>query len=649
MRDDFLKAKTEYEKSRAALRETITRTANATERAKYQPCSSGLELIIDNITDFTKLLNGVIEFPGKQNTTLARAKAAEMQLFIDNAFSTYCKTTLGILRIDSIEPPGQTEVGKKATARVSVKNVGNVNYYGYVECDFIGPAGRPEREKTSCTLVPQGAANAFPLSHDINATGDWKLKCRIIGSLKSDCSSEVHDESALLSFNAYSKEIFVQDVVATEGRAGILCSVRTSRSAQCVSCALGRNECTKVRQAGETTTFECPTAAGNVQVTGSVFATADCAPVEPKNKTASASIAGCGDGVKADTEECEVGQGTCVQESFRCDEATNKYGTRSEIGSCSNQCKCVASEQFTYKCVADKCGATCSDGEERPAESGCVLKCSNTCGWVKQCSAEFFFDPEKSTGVSAGGRPVEYKGILKNAADADTFTLTPTNARVLVDSAEASAISLEAGSQKEIVVRVEPTSREDGATEQSFLEIKNSKGSARKAEFVTIISSLTNAPPYMSNIAHSPASASIGSQITFYADVTDPEGDAFTAIACGDAECSQVLCALAFAGPSGSCIYLAETPGEREYYIRAGDNYGFSVSAPRTFTVEQPVQLRTLDNEPKTTTAGTEASTIFSLAAAALLVVAAGLAYYFRDSLKEKMAKVRVWWNYRFG
>ncbi|MBI4018133.1 MAG: hypothetical protein HY368_00825 [Candidatus Aenigmarchaeota archaeon] len=657
LRDDFIKARIEYEKSHSALQETIGRTANITERAKYQPCSQGLELITDNITDFVRLLNGVIEFPGKSNTTQARTKANDMKLFIENTFATYCKTTLGILKIENIEPPGQTEVGRKATARVDIKNIGSVNYYGYAECDFVNPAGRPEREKSGCTLVPQGASNSFQLSHDINASGNWRLKCRLIGSLKSDCSSEVHDESSLLAFNAYTKEVFVQDVVATPSGSAILCSVRTNRAAQCVGCRVGAAECRKVRQNNETTLFECLPAAGDVKITGYVFPTADCVPVEPKNKTVVERLAGCGDGVKEGAEECEPpGQlnSACSQESFRCDEVTKKYGFRSETGLCSAQCRCVASEQFSYSCVADKCGATCSDGDERPAdEEGCVLRCGTGCDWVKDCSNKqsFFFDPEKATGTSKAGAPVDYTAVIKNTGpEEDSYAFVTDTGRVFIDEKESYEVTLASGAQKRIVVNVVPQTRNEGERELSTIIIQSEKNGKRTAEYMTVISSVPNSPPYMSNIAHEPASAKIGEMITFFADITDPEGDSIaSASVCGDPDCGKTYCALFLTGASGTCIYIAERGGEQQYYIVARDEHGLSVSSARTFFVEKPIPLGVEGNETITKTESTEGSTIFSLVLVAFMVVLAGLAYHFRDGVRERMSRFKLWLQYRFS
>ncbi|MBI2579237.1 MAG: hypothetical protein HYW26_05995 [Candidatus Aenigmarchaeota archaeon] len=652
IRDDFLKARTEYEKSHSALEEIIRRTSNTTEKAKYQPCSQGLELIADNITDFASFLNGVIEFPGKQNTTLARARALQTQLFIENTFSTYCKTTLGILHIDKIEPPGNVEVGKKATARVDVKNIGNVNYYGYVECDFVSPSGRPERERSSCTSIPQGTLSSSSLSHDINASGDWKFRCRVIGSLKSDCSSEVHDESALLSFDAFSREIFVQDVAAAKGASGIVCSVRTSRTAQCVGCRLGTAECRKIRQSAETTAFECPSAAGQVSVSGYVFPTADCVPAEPKSKTATARIEGCGDGVKGEREECEANENACSQTPFICDDATKKYGERSETGICS-ACSCVQSD-FAYKCVADKCGATCDEGDERPSdEEGCVMKCGDACDWVKDCSGKhsFVFDPLKSLGTSKGGASVDYISILRNEGpETDSYAFNPNGTKIFIDGQESYQTGLEPGAQKEIRVRVVPGTKAEGDEQKNTVEIQSAGDGKRTAEYVTIISALTNAPPYMANIAHDPPLAKIGEQIAFYADIIDPEGDAIASAAvCGDETCSSVLCSLTFEGISGTCVYNAERSGEQSYYVVAKDvRDGISISSGRAFRVDQPAQLRTLDDDQQVTE-NTDSSMIFNVILIAFLILAAGLAYHFRENLKERISALKVWWNYRFG
>ncbi len=69
----------------------------------------------------------------------------------------------------------------------------------------------------------------------------------------------------------------------------------------------------------------------------------------------------CGDGNVDATEECELPDTQdnqfCEQSTEEC--ASNKLGTRDQYGDCGSECGCVFDE-FTYECVADRCGAECA-------------------------------------------------------------------------------------------------------------------------------------------------------------------------------------------------------------------------------------------------------------------------------------------------
>ena len=655
LRDSFIKSRIEFEKSQAAIQEVLARTVNVTERAKYQPCLQGLDLIIDNVTSYTKFLDGVIAFPGKQNTTQARNLAADIKGFIESTFATYCKTTLGILKIEDFDPPEQVQIGQSASARVTVKNIGNVNYYGYVECDFISPLNRISQQRTSCTPVPQETTQFFTLNQLVNDSGTWRLRCRVIGSLRSDCSSEVHDETSLTAFNTYTKEIFVRDVIATATTDRISCTVRTNRPGQCVGCRVGGSECVKISSANDTTNFECKLQSGILSVAGYVYDTADCVTIEPKNKTASIKIPGCGDEfLDNKTEQCEPPgkpNPVCKQDSFTC--SGKRYGTRGTQGFCGAQCKCEVREEFIYKCVADKCGAECSEGDVQQLEDGCVMKCSNSCTFVKDCSGKqsFVFDPEITSGTVRPGESLFYQAVMKNTGslqDDYTFTLTG-NGVVLVSGRETTTLTLNAEEQRNVVFKVTPNKTEQGSEEIALLEIQSSKNGKRSVEYRTVTSQVTNIPPVISNILASPASVKLGETITFTADITDPDRDSITsALVCGDRGCSTVFCRLVLSGTVGTCVYTTDRTGEIEYFLQVKDaRDGFSISSGRTFNVDAsepiggypgPVQV---ENK--------EGSVIWNVVLIALAIVIMALAWFFRDEIKDRVERFKIWWQYRFG
>ncbi len=392
LRQDFKAAQQDFEKSRSGLKEKLNK-ATRDEREQFQPCFDGLGQVIDILKGHVQFLDGVIQFPAVSNTTEARSRSADVRQAVDDAYNLFCRGATGALRIVSINAPGSVEKDKNATAVVNVKNTAGVNYFGYLSCDFTPPRGSKTTVNTSCTPVSAGRQETFTPQLEAGAEGTWKLQCRTIASLKEDCSSEVHDQSNIVTFEVFSRDTFVKDVSGACTAEGASCTVRLSNKFACAGCRIEDEECTKQSQSNDTTTFTCPRAVpGKYNLTGYVAPTAVCNPVEPKEKTVQIRCEGCGDGVvKKPQEQCELPE-TDSNPSCGQTELTfvdNRRGVRDKFGFCTPQCQCSA-DDFIFSCVRGVGGAECSDGETRAfttANGTCTQQCGPLCSFLN-CTAE---------------------------------------------------------------------------------------------------------------------------------------------------------------------------------------------------------------------------------------------------------------------
>ncbi|MBI4171116.1 MAG: hypothetical protein HY514_05430, partial [Candidatus Aenigmarchaeota archaeon] len=256
MKDDFNAARQDFEKSRSGLKEQLN-TATRDQKENLLPCYDGLGEIITVLKDHVKYIDEVIKFPAVSNTTEARAKSADVRASVDATYNSFCRGATGALQIVSLDV-GTVEKGKNARASIVVKNAGNVNYYGYVACDFTSPQGKKNTTNTTCTPMSFGKEYTFDPEARADAEGTWKVQCKTIGSLKADCSSEVHDQSGIVMFDVFSRDTFVRDVSGTCTASGATCTVRLSNNFACAGCRIENNECTKRSQTNDTTVFSCP-------------------------------------------------------------------------------------------------------------------------------------------------------------------------------------------------------------------------------------------------------------------------------------------------------------------------------------------------------------------------------------------------------
>ncbi|MEM7819384.1 MAG: hypothetical protein QXD48_00980 [Candidatus Aenigmatarchaeota archaeon] len=404
IRNNFTNAKVNYEKAQSTLKEVMNK--NATERTRLMPCYDILNIIIRNITNHISYLDAVIASPAKSNTTIARQKTDELRTRIESLYNKYCRGSAGLLKIESVNIPSAIERGNNIRANIFVKNIGNTNYYGYPECDFVDPSGQKTTVKERCMEMPVGFSKTFTLSSNATTDGNWKIMCRVYGSLESDCSTEIHDETDFYQINVYSKDVYVVDVSGQCESNSIKCSVRINKNLTCSKCKIGNTDCSFISQDGDASYFSCPKRGfGLFNLTGYVIQTDYCIPVLPKEKNITVSCSGCGDNIVDQNEKCELpntnNNRNCIQQEWMCD--GKKYAYRDKYGFCTPTCDC-SFDEYKYVCSKGKCGALCSDGETKnktivtiDGKCTCVQQCNENCEW-SDCYCEV--QPKYITNVS---------------------------------------------------------------------------------------------------------------------------------------------------------------------------------------------------------------------------------------------------------
>jgi len=338
--------------------------SNPEEKPTYQPCYDTVEMIINKVRKFIPYLSDVIASPAISNTTQARSLLSDMVEENSRLINSNCYGAVGLLRIESVIPPSRTEAGNVASAVVKVRNTAPIDYYGYVECAFTDPLGEITTMESDCKRINSGQLANYEFNIDVNVTGDWTMVCSVYGSLESDCSTALHDTSDVITFNVFTKDIFVQDVYGTCYPDYIECQVTTSREANCVGCKLNSQTCRKIETQNQTTIFKCPKISNSVELEGYVYQLEDCNPITPISKKTIVECPICGNDVVDSGEECEPPNSTdnqyCPQTTWTCQ--NGKYGARDEYGSCLS-CQC-SYDPFEFSCIKGMCGAECSDDSD---------------------------------------------------------------------------------------------------------------------------------------------------------------------------------------------------------------------------------------------------------------------------------------------
>ena len=436
LRDNFTAAKAQYEMARSALLET-TRNMTAQGRSGIQPCIDALSSMTTNLGDVIRYFNDVIAWPGKLNTTAARGRAVTTRTTIEGIYNTYCRGASGLLQVDTIAA-GPVEKGTTGSLDVTIRNIGNIGYYGYPQCDLTGAAGERTSVNGSCTAI--GGQQFQTFNFDFNATtaGRWASRCRALGTLSSDCVNASLHHELTGQFNVSTRDTYVVDVSGACNQT-LNCSVRTSQPG-CGGCSISGQECTSVDSVNNTDLFDCPRASyGTFNLTGYVLDNNRCKPVAPVEKSASVRCAGCGDNVIDSGEQCELpytdNNAKCTQSRNTCE---NKiYGLRDALGFCDIGCGCTY-DQYQFSCTRGQCGALCADGETRTVILNTTL---GSCSCTQQCGSGCDWDScycEPNTGGGGTGTITGPPSITVSHTPQ-----TPTNGQVTLTATGANLTQIE--------------------------------------------------------------------------------------------------------------------------------------------------------------------------------------------------------------
>ncbi len=663
-RENITESRINFEKGKDVLDERIRIASSTEERGQFLACADALGTIIRNLTTFGNNLDAVIDFPGKKNTTQARRQLTITKNFASSMFNNYCRRSLsGALQIDNVTISRSVELGTFIDAVVQTRNTGNIDYYGYAECDFTNPEQTLTKARGACTPIKAGEQRNFAVRSNASSEGRWQFQCRIIGSLQSDCSSEIHDETEPAFFDVYSKDIYVSSVRAEIISNSVICSVTANRDANCIGCNINGESCTKIGSQQGVTGFKCPTKGGTHNVTGFVFDSPACIAIEPKAKSVVVRAPGCGDGFLDRTETCDPAYRgeQCTQTGFECKD--KKYGTRPTTGLCSSSCTCQA-QQMTFSCVKDKCDAQCSDGETQTQQIDkdgsivtCVQRCTSSCTW-SDCTAPGYiqdpltgesvfktvmqFDPIRASGTANPGTAIDYSGILRNTGDeSDTFTfrIESGNAVIIIDNVAKNTVELLPNASADIILKVTPVERQPGNVNTLNISIESQKTSQKKsALFTTIISDIANRPPQIRSVRNEPAEVDEGQSVRFYTTLTDPNGDAISdAFVCPDLECRNILCRLLASGSEFTCTYSTISSGLQEYYIFAKDSRDASATSDaRLFKISKSAVE--LDEPcPITPKPKEEGNPLFSALIIAIIITAVVVIWVKRNAILDRL------------
>ena len=422
LKNNFTKARQDYEKAQSALRESLKTNITAAKRSETQPCVDALSSIIIMSGDYVSYLNQVIAWPGKTNTTAARARAVAVRGDIETTYNTFCRGVTGLLQIDSINAQ-PAEKGGTARLSVTIKNIGNIVYNGFAQCELTGGQGEKVTVGGTCTAIGSQQLSTFQLSTNATSGGQWTARCLALASISDCTNSSIHDEKTA-QFNVVTKDAFIIDVSGTCSDK-VICSVRSSNPG-CVTCESNNRPCTPTGTLNGVDTFECPRLLGNLTLTASVVPSASCIPVQPVQKSINILCVGCGDDKISGSEQCEL---PSTDDNAKCSQAKTTcngklFGVRDGFGACTAACGC-SYDAYEYSCTVGQCGAQCNDLEARVVTINktngvcqCVQQCGPVCTW-NTCDCEVsgtLIIPE-----NIGASSVQ---INHNPSSGNTVTLT---------------------------------------------------------------------------------------------------------------------------------------------------------------------------------------------------------------------------------
>ncbi len=437
LRDNFTKAKQNYEKAQSALRETLKTNITLAKRSETQPCVDALSSIIISTGDYVNYLNQVIAWPGKINTTAARARAGDVRTGIESTYNSFCRGVTGLLQMDGITA-APAEKGGALDISVVIKNIGNVLYNGYAQCDFTGGQGEKFTAAGECATIGGQQLSTFRISANATSAGKWTARCRALGSVTFGCTNaSVHDESTV-QFSVSTREAFVVDV--SGACSGIVtCLVRTS-NAGCGMCTANGRQCTRVGSLNGTDIFDCPQGLGNnnIILVGSVAQTGQCQPVAPAQKNITVRCTGCGDGAVGSGEQCEPpftdNSLLCPQSPTICDGSL--FGIRDNAGLCNAACGCNY-DRYEFSCTPGQCGAECGDFDTRVVT---LNKTNGICQCVQQCGSGCTWNP---CDCEPGGIPLPPSAIGNPFVDVTHSPQLPASRTVTITATGGNLTKVE--------------------------------------------------------------------------------------------------------------------------------------------------------------------------------------------------------------
>jgi len=207
----------------------------------------------------------------------------------------------------------------------------------------------------------------------------------------------------------------------------------------------------------------------------------------------------------------------------------------------------------------------------------------------------FRFEPISYQGQTNPGNYTDYKAILENiGVFKDRYQLALSvspnwTATLWVNGTNLSSIELNPGESVNVTVRLQSpeTSKKDDV---GYVDITVTNGidESTTQRFTTTIVEIPNTPPVIKtgSVYHRPEKVREGNYVTFYANITDVEGDEITAKVCADANCSTVYCTMTAQDDVYYCDAVVSGIGEHTYYLNVTDSRNAStLSAERTFIV----------------------------------------------------------------
>ncbi|MFH0949062.1 MAG: hypothetical protein V1802_01085, partial [Candidatus Aenigmatarchaeota archaeon] len=199
-RDRFIENQKNYKSVKDKL---STLVKDEAKRLENQPCYDAVSTILTNVSAHIDYLNSVINSPFVDSANEAKGRTSTIDSYTKGLADTYCLGAKGFLKIQSADAQQQVRKGTKAKVMVSIENIGELPYYGMVQCDFTTPIRTREKDNSTCAQLEPGTTQQFSLLHPVNMTGKWNVTCSAYASITPDCVPTLHDTAGLGAFSVY--------------------------------------------------------------------------------------------------------------------------------------------------------------------------------------------------------------------------------------------------------------------------------------------------------------------------------------------------------------------------------------------------------------------------------------------------------------